>query len=307
MTTQMLRRRPELTAILLAAFIAIACEDPNAPSPTEEQKEKQTVPVELAALRILFETPAGLRAMKGDGSEDQLLVLGEGLHSPDLSRDGTRLAYTVAHGDSSDLWVADANGRNRVRIREGHIRDPRWSGDGQKILFTDPGGVHVTSPDGTTTSTLIGQFEPYHDPRWPSWSPDDSRIAFGMRSNYTDFPVVNVKPIDDGGFLFWGAHPTWSSTGRLAYMSGPYGPPELPHVLQIMDPDEPLIPADTAVSTPAGEPAEPMDWSSDGAWLLYTRRDSSGDTDLYVVQVDDGTIVRLTRGGTGGPGVFFPD
>jgi Tol biopolymer transport system component len=67
-------------------------------------------------------------------------------HTPDYSRDGTRLAFTSTRSGVEEIWVANADGSNpeqMTTIGGGVCANPRWSPDGQKILF------HSTSAEST--------------------------------------------------------------------------------------------------------------------------------------------------------------
>jgi len=65
-----------------------------------------------------------------------------GIYAPDWSPDGRHIVY----GSGADIWIMDADGRNRQRLLPlppvledaGHVRDfPKWSPDGTRILYKE--------------------------------------------------------------------------------------------------------------------------------------------------------------------------
>ena len=100
----------------------------------------------------------------------------------DFSKGGQWVAY-VTFPDGS-LWRSKADGSERLQLTypPGYAVNPRWSPDGQKIIFSEnlldkPARILEISPEGGNPRELVPD-----DPRpqWdPNWSPDGSRIVFG--------------------------------------------------------------------------------------------------------------------------------
>ncbi len=105
---------------------------------------------------------------------------------PDISPDGTKIAFIYAKDASEDVWEiysADINGRNvkqlthftKARIKKG----PVWSPSGRKIAFhadiNDGAQIFVMDADGENLTQLT-ELRGYNVE--PHWSPDGSKIIF---------------------------------------------------------------------------------------------------------------------------------
>ena len=69
---------------------------------------------------------------------------------PQISPDGTRLAAIV----DDSLWVYPLDGRPPVRLTSGRSLSPRWSPDGQSIVYERYGavaGLHAIAADGSSS------------------------------------------------------------------------------------------------------------------------------------------------------------
>jgi Tol biopolymer transport system component/polyisoprenoid-binding protein YceI len=157
---------------------------------------------------------------------------------PAWSPDGSKLAFTRSEGDSSAIWVMNANGRNPRALTEDDLVEqetftpdefPAWSPDGGRIAYTSflPDGnddIFVMNADGSGQTRLTSGPEYDSD---PAWSPDGERIAFSR----------------DGDIYTMG--PDGSGLRRL-----------------------------TRGSARDGAPA----WSRDGRWLAFARADERGTT-----------------------------
>ena len=100
----------------------------------------------------------------------------------DFSRDRQWVVY-VTYPDGA-LWRSKADGSERLQLTypPGYVMNPRWSPDGQKIIFAETlpdklDRILEISSQGENLRELVPD-----DPReqWdPNWSPDGSRIVFG--------------------------------------------------------------------------------------------------------------------------------
>jgi hypothetical protein len=50
----------------------------------------------------------------------------------------------------------------------------------------------------------------------------------------------------------------------------------------------------------------PTDWSSDGEWIALAGRREKGEEDVYLLDVDDGTLLRVTLDRRSSSAVFLP-
>ena len=120
-----------------------------------------------------------------DGKDLRPFAMTEGVltheESPAWSQDGKRICYSSTREANQDLYVADADGANVVRLTSdaGLDAHPAWSPDGKRIVFaTDRWGdwelaaVNVDDQSVSRLTTSAGLDD------YPAWSPDGKRIAF---------------------------------------------------------------------------------------------------------------------------------
>jgi Tol biopolymer transport system component len=104
-------------------------------------------------------------------------------HTPDYSPNGERLAFTSTRTGVEEIWVANADGSHPVQMTEtgGPVcANPRWSPDGQKILFHSSGAESTRELYVLHTKTRI--IEPLTDDPAKdfqgSWSGDGNTVYF---------------------------------------------------------------------------------------------------------------------------------
>jgi Tol biopolymer transport system component len=108
---------------------------------------------------IAFDAPGGIWAVHPDGSGRRLIVKGN-LGSLEWSPDGRRVAYTSWARNTSEIYVARADGSRPRRLTRNAVDDfePSWSPDGRKILYThgreNAHAVYVMNSNGTAKRAL---------------------------------------------------------------------------------------------------------------------------------------------------------
>jgi TolB protein len=155
--------------------------------------------------------------------------------TPAWSPDGSKIAFASSRdGASTEIYVADWNGRNLRRLTTGKSANnsPVWNPKtGREIAFiSDRSGssqIYVMDADGTNVRRLLEEGGHADE---PSWSPDGERIAFTwQRSRTSNFDIYihelatgrNVQITHDAGD---NERPTWAPDGRhLAFESSRNG------------------------------------------------------------------------------------
>lgn len=119
---------------------------------------------------------------------------------PSYSPNGDRIAFSSDRSGSGEIWVAEADGSNPVRLTSSpatHNSRPRWSPNGDQIAFiSDLNGsrdVHVVDSRGGRSLRLTS--DPADD-NSPAWSRDGQWIYFtSLRSGS---PQVWKMPASGG-------------------------------------------------------------------------------------------------------------
>jgi eukaryotic-like serine/threonine-protein kinase len=229
---------------------------------------------------------------------------------------GGGIAFVSNREDASTLqiwWMLpDGSQARQMTFGPGDKLQPRWSPDGQRLLYVAPGGtdtygnrfgldVWSISADGTGITNLTAS---PGDDTDPIWSPDGMRIAFtSTRSNdlrqvfvaeiacqAAPAPCSLGKPRNYSYALDFNAveySPVWSPDGtRLAVVASINGAPGRiffhPGMLETSAAPTPtrFDRSDTIIG------ADHLDWSPDGLFLVYTWI-QPGSNEIYIVPADD--------------------
>ncbi len=220
----------------------------------------------------------------------------------DLSPDGTRLAFSMDHGESYAAAVMPAAASPRgeaIRLLAEHYYNdwaPDWSPDGRHIAFQcdthgQDAAVFIADVDGGAMRAIGGD-----DPvlAWhPRWSPDGTRIAFtGVLHDRYAIGVYDVG-LDTIEWAWDGDrdahHPVWSPDGHgLVFLTDHEAETALRHLDLTTD-------KVTTLNVGRGNHYHPR-FTPDGSAVIVVLSGPGVPADLFRVEVADGRVTRLTHG-----------
>nr|MDE0501929.1 S-layer homology domain-containing protein [bacterium] len=216
--------------------------------------------------RVVFSQDGSLWVLDVDNGDRSLLLARAGheqLEDPAWSPDEKRVAYSRVWQDGDGHWFAhihsvNVDGAAKVQLSNGNVHDrrPRWSPDGELIVFQRLTG---------TGRSADGRF-----------------IDADRHVMVIDAAGGNQEALTDGGR--WEQSPVWSPDGtRIAYVSG---------LVWIAD-SAGLNP--TRMPTGGAFWNGGVSWSPDGKRLAFARSDGSGSS-IVIVDVDGGKEETITKG-----------
>jgi serine/threonine-protein kinase len=113
-----------------------------------------------------------------------------------LSPDGSRLAFTMSQGSSTDLQTYDLHRDNKNRLTNGMATGyPVWSPDGRFLVFQTTGGMSWTRADGADKPQTLTKSKAIQLPA--SFTPDGKRLAFSEQTPGGGGEIRTV-PIEGG-------------------------------------------------------------------------------------------------------------
>jgi Tol biopolymer transport system component len=205
----------------------------------------------------------------------------------------------LAYGVDGDIYVADADGSNPVRLVDGRpasacggmfqywAEGPIWSPDGKYLAYrysecedprADWGGVVISDPEGDVLAR-------FHSPGWRiAWSPDSTRVAVWAKFERT----IGIYDIH-------GARRAELTLPPGMMASGDNDPVWMPDGKSILVPNAVEIPLD-------GSPARQLPWQGlttfapDGSHVAINTRGS-----LVVADADGSDPQKVFGDGAGRP------
>lgn len=233
---------------------------------------------------------------------------GDAARFPSIARNGSAIAYE----QNFQIWLLPLKaGTTAPRPIDIYAPADLRENVEQHLTLTNGANSFALAPDGKTIALAV------HGDLWtipaeggdatqltktsaieanPIWSPDGKTLIYtSTRNGKSDLFQMDVKsrvekpltdsPSDD-------TIPRFSPDGkRLAFVRGGGSEPGL-YVLTL-DTDAKKSPSLLRVGAGAGVGG--YDWSPDGRWLVYGRRDATGTSDLWIVPSVGGTPINVTR------------
>jgi Tol biopolymer transport system component len=218
--------------------------------------------------------------------------------NPAWSPDGTRLAFDSSRSGDSNLYVADAHGRNVCELTNSGANEhsPAWSPDGKRLVFVLDDGLDyeldVIGADGTRWRVLFKQ--PGYYMAAPSWSPNGKWIAFlfesvaGAGRGQTELDVFLIHP--NGKGLHQLTHtvgsegaPSWTPDGTRLLFNGRHKGRDGTVVLTLRTGRARLLAGAASSSNPV--------WSPDGRTIAFARGSS-----IYLARPNGKNVRRLPTG-----------
>lgn len=216
-----------------------------------------------------------------------------GVGDPQLTPDGSRVAYVVRHVDleadrnRSEIWVAAVDGDDEpIEVGEGSA--PRWSPDGKTLAFRgkrgERSGLWVQVP-GAGEARFVApvhgtdHFLGHTASKNYAWSPDGKHLAYVGAEGPAPQPDSDVE-----------VYTRVLYKTRTAFSDGRHA-----HIWVV-----PVEGGDPKLLTPGDHSEHALTWSPDSARIAFVSNrtedpDLNHNDDLWVVDVGSGETTRLTE------------
>lgn len=269
------------------AFVTAACSDvtpgvgPIVPAPIPPPS-----PLDMAPIRILFGTEAGLFVSNGDGSDRRKIADGV-FTNIDVSPDGNRIAFL--RGDA--LFVSDLEGMNARMVADSVVGKPDWSADGGRIAYASTDGrLRVMSVGSLHSTAVTPRTEDGRDDS-PAWSAGGSIVFIRYEQSDADYYWLTTIAFDEtasvwrilpsrGPYTPFTRTPVWSGDGSsFAYIVDQYNQ----RSIRILNPETGAT--SEIVTLPLDGVMALQDWSPDGKWIVFQGRDAGGQTAFFVTDM----------------------
>ena len=185
---------------------------------------------------------------------------------PAWSPDGKQIAFSTNRDGAWEVYVMQADGSRQQRLtnEDFYSGNPAWSPDGSLIAYVFDRDVnrniHVVSSRGGPTRPLIAS--PTAADYSPVWSPDEDNNLIAYVSNQggnAEIYIVDISCLDDG-------------------------------------PEVCARDSENISNNPDGDDLDPA-WSPDGTRLAFVKGES-GNTEIYVLDIESGEILQMTNSRT---------
>ncbi|MBE7432868.1 MAG: PD40 domain-containing protein [Anaerolineales bacterium] len=285
----------------LGGAAGLGTEEAQSTIPTDTPPEippATATPIPAASGHIIFTSDRDgqndLYMVTPDGGETTRLTAGASVDesgTPQLSPDGTRVAFAATIGNNTDIYVVDiaSNAISRITDAQGRDSSPSWSPDGGRIVFESfrDGNleIYTVNADGSNPTRLTN--DSVGDSN-PLWSPTTNEILFSS-SRFGNSDLFLLSPNGSPSTLTTNPgpdnNPAWSPDGSaIAYLefSG-----ELSNIC--------LIGRDGLNKRCLNEYPSDFDtptWSPDGNWIASTEGAS-----IHIFNIRDGQDIVISQAG----------
>lgn len=164
-----------------------------------------------------------LHVMDSDGSNGLKLTESSDSRNPDISPDGSTIAYTSHASGNYDVWIMSPEGTGNTRLTDavGDESSPSWSPDGSTIVYSSMGDLFTIGIDAVRPVRLTS--DSYNNVE-PAYSPDGNTIAFAsdVGGDYDLWLLESSRSshVKITGDLSNERAPAWSPDGKkIAYVS----------------------------------------------------------------------------------------
>jgi WD40 repeat protein len=159
---------------------------------------------------------SGLKRLTTSSGEDE---------QPNLSRDGSHIAFVSYRSGSPRIWTMDSTGANQAALATGsesYVPEmaPAWSPDGTKLVYTSTRSgssqVFMIPANGGTPVQLTNEMNGAFN---PTWSADGSQIYFVSVVGAPSLRAVTVATGETSEWVYDGAgigQPACSTSGCFA-------------------------------------------------------------------------------------------
>jgi Tol biopolymer transport system component len=242
-----------------------------------------------------------------------LTNMDEGACQPSWSPDGSQIVFISpckTRGEffnniytNSSLYVmnADGSGQKPLTIVPGSDFDPAWSPDGKRIAFTSlrdgKKDIYVLTLESEAIVRLTTVSSDIQENSQPSWSPFGNLIAYTVK-RFGAYQIWVMSDTGQGntqivrsGQQVWDFLPTWAPDGETILFSQRDVGPSRPWLMSIRYEDRETK---DAARLDLPRPIEDVEFSPDGAWLVFESIDNTGNRDVYFMTTTGGNRTRLT-------------
>jgi len=239
------------------------------------------------------------------GAEERLV---EDAYNPSAAPDGHRIAFDATRSGTRRIWIADDRGRNAQQASldsseaVAHVL-PRWSPNGTRIAYQEIEHTRfdirvVTLATRASVAVTNDNFLDVN----PVWARSGRAIYF---SSYRA-GGINIwrVPVTADGVPDGPPAQVTTGAGEDVQLNAPAADGRVAFTVLQLNADLWRLPVDPATGRPRGTP-EPVvattredsrgAWSPDGQFIAFNS-DRTGDMNIWVHSLADGTDRQITRG-----------